>query len=165
MGKTSETIGLGSLFIPHSVENCAFFRKQEAQFSIVGIIEKGFPLQTWYLTSASISYLNQFLLALLITIYLGIRYFAPGSQPRRWQDSLLVAFFICVTIFSLLLFLEASLLPSERIIVVYLENTVLGLLLPTLIQFAYHFPVPNEKQKVERTIALIIVPHCSPFYR
>jgi hypothetical protein len=38
-------------------------------------------------------YLNQFLLALLITIYLGLRYFAPGNQPRRRQKSLLEACF------------------------------------------------------------------------
>ncbi len=109
-----------------------------------------------FLTPASISYLNQFLLALLITIYLWGRAFSRQHRPPSRQDNLLLLFFASVTLFSLLLFLEVSFLPTERLYVVYLENTVLGLLLAALIQFAYHFPAPREKQTTERRIALVL---------
>lgn len=109
-----------------------------------------------YLTPASISYLNQFLLVLLITAYLGKHFFLHGRQKASRQDTLLYIFFISVTLFSLLLFLDVSLLPSERLYVVYFQNTVLGILLISLIQFAYHFPALNKKQNMERRIAFII---------
>ena len=109
-----------------------------------------------YLTPASISYLNQFLLALLITAYLGRRYFSQLPQQKSLQDRLLLIFFLATTLFSFLLFLDVSLLPAERLYVVYLENTVLGILLTALIQFAYYFPAPNEKQKIERWISLFL---------
>lgn len=103
-----------------------------------------------YLTPASISYLNQFLLALVITIYLGVRFLAFKHPRPSGQDWLLVVFFISVTIFSFTLFLDVSLLPAERLPVVYLENTVLGLLLIALLQFAYRFPTAKENQRFER---------------
>ncbi len=109
-----------------------------------------------YLTPASVSYLNQFLLSLLITAYLAARRFGRERAAVQRQDQLLLLFFACVTIFSLLFFLEASFLPAERFVVVCLENTVLAILLAVLIQFAYHFPAPRETQKTERTIALAL---------
>ena len=109
-----------------------------------------------YLTPASISYLNQSLLALVITSYLGFRFFASKGQQPSKQDWLLVVFFMTVTIFSLTLFLDVSLLPSERLLVVYLENTILAILLIALIQFAYHFPTTRENQKLERWLALFL---------
>ncbi|MEW5939445.1 MAG: diguanylate cyclase [Chloroflexota bacterium] len=104
-------------------------------------------------TPASVSYLNQFLLSSLITIYLAVRWFTQGRRRLQQQDILLLLFFVGVTAFSFLLFLEVSLLPAERLIVVYLENTALGLLLVALIQFAYHFPAPKERQTWERRVA------------
>lgn len=109
-----------------------------------------------YFTPASVGYLNQFLLSLLITIYLGVRRFSRERDMRQRQDVLLLFFFAFVTVFSFLLFLEASFLPYERFIVVCLENTVLAILLVILIQFAYHFPAVVEKQKVEQRIALVV---------
>ncbi len=106
-----------------------------------------------YFTPASVSYLNQFLLSSLITIYLAARWFAQGRRKLQQQDVLLLLFFVGATVFSFLFFLEVSLLPTERLVVVYLENTALGLLLVALIQLAYHFPAPKEKQKWERRIA------------
>jgi diguanylate cyclase (GGDEF)-like protein/PAS domain S-box-containing protein len=109
-----------------------------------------------YLTPASISYLNQFLLAWVITTYLGQRFFASKAPNPSSQDRLLAVFFVSVTVFSFTLFLDASLLPAERLPVVFIETFVLGLMLVALIQLAYQFPSPRENQKLERRIALIL---------
>jgi diguanylate cyclase (GGDEF)-like protein/PAS domain S-box-containing protein len=108
-----------------------------------------------YLTPASISYLNQFILALVITAYLGLRLFLRKDRRPPISQRLLPFFFITVTLFSLALFLEVSLLPTWRLIVVYTLNTILALLLVALIQFAYYFPQPSEKHTLERRLALL----------
>lgn len=118
---------------------------------------KGFSTMfNLYLTPASISYLNQFLLALLNTIYLGRRIIKFRKQKPAQQDLLLLVFFNAITLYSLLIFLEVSFLPTARLYVVYLENSVIALLLVALIQFAYAFPVPDRKQNIERWIAFIL---------
>ncbi|MEW6285523.1 MAG: diguanylate cyclase [Chloroflexota bacterium] len=111
-----------------------------------------------FLSPASISYLNQFLLALIITAYLVWRlYFQKKrQQPFSEADRLLTLFFIAVTVFSLGLFLDSSLLPTERLRVVYLLNTILALMLIALLQLAYAFPQPDEKQSIERRLALAV---------
>ncbi len=110
-----------------------------------------------YLTPASISYLNQFLLSLVITAYLVWRlFFQKKRQPLSASDRLLTFFFVAVTLFSLGLFLDSSLLPTERLRVVYLLNTILALMLIALLQFAYSFPQPVEKQRLERWLALAV---------
>jgi signal transduction histidine kinase/DNA-binding NarL/FixJ family response regulator len=109
-----------------------------------------------YLTPASVSYLNQFILAFVITAYLVWRFLirkqGSPSAANRW----LVFFFITVTILSLALFLEVSLLPTGRLLVVCTLNTILALLLVALIQFAYFFPQPSPRQKIERWLALAV---------
>jgi diguanylate cyclase (GGDEF)-like protein/PAS domain S-box-containing protein len=112
-------------------------------------------MQSILLTPASISYLNQFLLSILITVYLGWRLNKQTSVAR--QDVLLFVFFIATSIFSLLFFLEVSLLPSERLYAVYLQYIVLGIMLIVLVQFAYHFPVLNEKQTLERRVLAVLL--------
>jgi signal transduction histidine kinase/DNA-binding NarL/FixJ family response regulator len=109
-----------------------------------------------YLTPASLSYLNQFILAFVITAYLGWRFFLKKGQDHSATDGWLVFFFIAVTVLLLTLFLEASFLPTERLMADYALNTILALLLAALIQFAYFFPKPSEKQKIERWAALIV---------
>jgi len=109
-----------------------------------------------YLTPASISYLNQFLLALVITAYLGQRFFTKKHQQPSKQDRLLVVFFVSVTIFSFAWFLDVSLLPTERLPVAFVEMFILSILLIALIQFAYHFPESRENQKFERRLVLFI---------
>jgi hypothetical protein len=109
-------------------------------------------MQLFNLTPASISYLNQFLLSFLISIYLGWRWFSlKGRRPSRievWLQLLLGS----VMFFSLLLFLAASFPPEERLLVVYAENTVLAFLLLALIQFAYSFPRPDPRQNLEKVL-------------
>jgi len=106
-------------------------------------------MDLFYLTPASISYLNQFLLALLITIYLGMRIYVLKTHQPSKLAGLLIAFFAGVSVFSVLLFLESSLLPAQALRAVYLENTILGIILLLLLQFAYHFPILQPKQKYE----------------
>ena len=113
-------------------------------------------MDLFYLTPASISYLNQFLLALLITIYLGMRIYVLKTHQPSKLAGLLIAFFAGVSVFSVLLFLESSLLPAQALRAVYLENTILGVILILLLQFAYHFPIPQPKQKYERWLALAL---------
>jgi diguanylate cyclase (GGDEF)-like protein/PAS domain S-box-containing protein len=104
-----------------------------------------------FLTPSSISYLNQVLLAFIITTYLGLRFFA-FSKHSSPQDRLLFHFFLVTTLFSLSLFLEVSLLSTGRLLVVYTQNAILGLMLVYLLQFAYNFPEPQPGQKLETRI-------------
>lgn len=100
--------------------------------------------------------MNQVLLALIISVYLGFRLLRGFSRERSLAGVLLLGFMSSITLFSLLLFLEASLLPSERLLVVFLENTVLAASLVMLIQFAYCYPRPKSSQNIERWIALLL---------
>lgn len=106
-----------------------------------------------YLTPASISYLNQFLLSLLIAGYLLVR----ALRRRLWsrQDVFLLVFFASATVFSGLLFLEASLLPAERLFFIYPQNAVIAVLMIALLQFAYAFPELRPEHKLERRLALL----------
>ena len=111
-------------------------------------------MSPFYLTPASISYLDQFLLAVLITAYLVMRVFMRKNQQPSKLVGLLIAFFASVSVFSALLFLDGSLLPALQLRAVYLENTVLGIILTLILRFAYHFPAPHPKQKNEGRLAL-----------
>lgn len=107
-----------------------------------------------YLTPASISYLNQLILAFLITIYLALRFRQHQRIPL--QDRLLLFFFLGITLFSFTLFLDVSQLSSGSLLAAYVENPILALLLIFLMQFAYVFPFPREEQKNEQRVALIV---------
>lgn len=105
-----------------------------------------------YLTPASISYLTQFVLSAVITGYLSRR--ARGREVWRAEVGLLTWFFGFLTLFIGQLFLESAFLPTWRLLVVYLENTTLGLALVFLLQFAYRFPTFSSRRKWESYIAL-----------
>ena len=113
-------------------------------------------MQNFFLTPASISYLNQFLLSLMITIYLGWRFFVRKKPHPSIQDKLLFIFFVTVTIFLFAFFLDVSLLPTQRLMVVYVESTLLALMLVALLQFAHHFPEPRQQLRFERRFALFV---------
>lgn len=112
-------------------------------------------MQSLYLTPASISYLNQFLLALLITVYLCLRTCEKKRYSTDISARLLVAFFAGIALFSFLLFWEASVLPAIQLPIVYIENAVLGVVITLLLQFAYSFPKPVAAQTLERRFALV----------
>jgi signal transduction histidine kinase len=77
---------------------------------------------------------------------------AEGSS----QPVIVIPVFLFIAISCFLLFLEASLLPGQRLFPVYLEKPCLALLLALLIQFAYRFPAQNPKWKIEARVALIL---------
>jgi DNA-binding NarL/FixJ family response regulator/signal transduction histidine kinase len=108
-----------------------------------------------YLSPASISYFTQLLLTSIISVYLIVRFVGHRKQLTRQDGFLLVGFF-SLTLLILLFFLEYSLLPFERLIAFNLQNTVVAVMMAMLIQFAYHFPTPSDKQKIERRIVLFI---------
>ncbi|MBI5964575.1 MAG: response regulator [Chloroflexi bacterium] len=107
---------------------------------------------TLYLTPASIGYLTQFILSLGITVYL-LQRLIP-NKDRNMQTGLLTSFFAVVTLFVGLLFLDAAALPAQRLYFVYLENTVLGIALVLVLQFAYRFPASFPPRKWESILAL-----------
>ncbi len=109
-----------------------------------------------FLSPASISYLALFLLTLLITVYLAVFHLRRGSPAPRRQGLILLVVFSSLTLLSLLFFFENSLLPSDTPFFAWWESPVVAILLAALIQFAYHFPAPNAKQKIERWIALVL---------
>jgi len=98
-------------------------------------------MPTWYLTPAALGYLAQLILALMITGYFVARLMAPRAS-RPAHTVLLTGFFACITLLALLFFLEATLLPTERLYALFLQNTALGAGIVLLLQFAYRFPDP-----------------------
>ena len=106
----------------------------------------------WYLTPASLGYLTQLIIALMITGYFVVRLILVQAS-RSAHTVLLTGFLACITLLALLFFLEASLLPTERLYALFLQNTVLGAGIVLLLQFAYCFPDPFP-HKWEARLAL-----------
>lgn len=107
-------------------------------------------MPNFYFTPAAVGYLTQVILSAAITLYL----LGLFQKRKIWtvQAGLLIGFFAFTTLFVTLLFLDAAFLPASRLYVVFLENTVLGILLVFLLQFAYHFP--KRFLKLESRLAL-----------
>jgi signal transduction histidine kinase len=104
-----------------------------------------------YLTPASISYLTQCFLSLAVTAFLVYR-----LRNRSAQLVLLTGFFVAVTLFIGLLFLDAVLSPFPRLFAVYAQNAVLALALMFLLQFAYRFPRQFSRHKWEARASLVV---------
>jgi signal transduction histidine kinase/DNA-binding NarL/FixJ family response regulator len=111
-------------------------------------------MQPWYLTPASIGYQTQFILSLAITVYLVRRLLL--LKTRNAQTALLTGFFVGITLFIGLLFLDAVALPTQRLYFVYLENTALAGALVFLLQFAYRFPTSYPSRKWDSFSALAL---------
>lgn len=114
--------------------------------------EKTGHMPIFFLTPASIGYLTQFILSLAITVYLAHRL----RKREQWigHTLLLTCIFGFSSLFVGLLFLDAILLPAPRLFAVYLENTVLGVVLVLLLQFAYRFPSLLPRRKFESEVVL-----------
>ncbi len=106
-----------------------------------------------YLTPAALGYLTQLILAGLIGGYVLLLARKPG---RPHHTLWLSAFMICIALFIATLFLEVSVLPTPRLRVVYMQNTVLAVALVFLIQFAYRFPVLMPSRRREALVALVV---------
>jgi hypothetical protein len=98
-------------------------------------------MPTWYLTPAALSYLSQFILALLIAGYFVARLLTPRAS-RPAHRVLLTGFFLCIALLTLLFTLDASFSPTDRLYPLFLQTTVLALGILLLLQFAYRFPQP-----------------------
>ena len=105
-----------------------------------------------YLTPAAISYLAQCILLLAMTVTLVV------TLRSRKQASLQAIFLLCslfsLNAFSTLMFLDSILLPSQRLIIVYLENPLLALTLVFIFRFIYQFPNAIPSLKRESQIVL-----------
>lgn len=112
----------------------------------------------FYLTPASIGYLTQVFLLVAITGYL-IYSIKKHTGQGKSTLGLLIGFFSVIMLFVGLMFLDATFLPAPRLVVVYLENTVLGAALVFLLQFAYRFPVlaPGRKWEAWAVLGLSLL--------
>jgi hypothetical protein len=113
-----------------------------------------------YLTPSSISYLSLFLLTLIITVYLIVRAIRRGKKFSLRRDGALLASFASLTLLALLLMGDYALLPNDRLRPLFLEVVVIDLMLIALIQFAYDFPTPSGKYKIERGLVTLFSGYC-----
>lgn len=103
-----------------------------------------------YLTPDSISGLSQFIMTLIVTGYLLSRLRTQQARPPHLL--ILTGFFVCLTLLALSLFWGASLLPSDQLFVVFVQNVLLGAGLVLLLQFAYRFPAPLGHSSERRLV-------------
>jgi hypothetical protein len=118
-----------------------------------------------YLSPLALSYLAQLLLTLCIAFYLAHLHIwrtgQSGTENRlpRQRDRharLLACFFATLAGFIFTLFMEAVLLPTQRLYAVFVQNVLLGAALVCLLQFAYHFPQPSTSLRRETRLALAL---------
>lgn len=113
-----------------------------------------------YLTPSSISYLSLFILTFITTVYLVSRAIGRRKRFSLRRDGALLAVFASLTLLSLLYFADFSFLPSERIAPAFLQVVTIDIMLLALIQFAYDFPSPKGKYKIERWIVTLFSFYC-----
>ena len=110
----------------------------------------------FYLTPASISYLVQSILALVITGYLFNRLRQIAASGLQAQAGLLAGFFAAINLFSILMFFETSLLPAAALYALYPQIAVLAACLVFLLQFTYRFPVFFPERRREARLVLVL---------
>ncbi len=113
---------------------------------------------SFYLTPASISYLIQSVLALAITGYFLFRIKSASHPHFRVLTNLLAGFFVSIALFSLLLFMEASLPRGKDFYAIFPQTAVLAIGLVSLLQFAYRFPsLPSHYKKEAQWVFVLSV--------
>jgi hypothetical protein len=111
----------------------------------------------FYLTASSIGYWTQLVLVLVVAGYFASlvwRSWRRGERPT--QMLLMVCFALSVVCLIVLLFLEVSVHPDWRWHAVFLQNVAVGLSLLFLLQFAYRFPFPDPKKRIESFVVLAL---------
>jgi len=111
----------------------------------------------FYLTASSIGYWTQLVLVLVVAGYfvsLVWRSWRRGERPT--QMLLMVCFALSVACLIALLFLEVSVHPDWRWHAVFLQNIAVALSLLFLLQFAYQFPSPDPKKRIESFVVLAL---------
>lgn len=106
----------------------------------------------FYLTPNGLVYLNQILLTTLISGYLVVTALRSGRR-YTW---LLASFFVAITIFLGSRWFEVSVMPTPRFYSVVLQNSLLGIALIFLLQFAYHFPSLPPRWRIEALVVLAL---------
>lgn len=115
-------------------------------------------MPTLYFTPATLGYLAQFILVLLIVGYFVVRLRRTRASRPAVHQTLLTGFFACIALLTLLFTLDASFSPSNRLLPLYLETTVLALSIVLLLQFTYRFPEPySHKWEAQLVLALSLV--------
>lgn len=107
-----------------------------------------------YLTPASLSYLTQTILTLAVAGY--FLYRLKSSASQRVQVALLCGFFAAIAGLSLLLMLEAALPSRVGLYALFLQNTVVGIALVCILQFAYRFPSARPRFRWEAWFVLAV---------
>jgi DNA-binding NarL/FixJ family response regulator/signal transduction histidine kinase len=113
-----------------------------------------------YLTPSSISYMALFILTSIITIYLASRSIERGRKFSLRRDGTLLSVFTSLTLLSFLYFAEYSTLPGDRLRFLFVQTVAIDIVLLALIQFAYDFPAPSGKYKIERWLATLFSCYC-----
>lgn len=108
----------------------------------------------FYLTPAALSYLTQFLLAALTSIYFlaKVQRQAQRSPHLPW----LTAFFIGITAFIAILFLDAALPTTPRFPSVFWQIPILAISWLCLLQFAYRFPILDPHLRGEARLVTLL---------
>lgn len=108
-----------------------------------------------YLNQDSISHLAQFILSLVMTLYL------CSLDSKATTQKLFTLFFVSITVFTGVLFLSTALISVWRFYIVHMQIITVSITVTCLIQFAYRFPStatnnqPLSYQHRESEIALI----------
>lgn len=111
----------------------------------------------WLFTPASISYLAQFILALIIAIYLTcLTRQIREQQAEVITTRILSLFFFSVAVYAALLFLNVSLIPPLRLYALYWQMPAVTLVFLFLLQFVYRYPAHISRKKWEVHIALVL---------
>lgn len=114
-------------------------------------------MPTLYFTPAALSYLSQFILALLIAGHFVARWLTRRAE-RSPHMALLTSFFVCVVLLILLLGLEAALPVYQHLYALFPQTTILALSVLLLQQFAYRFPEPFPQRREARlALALSLI--------
>ncbi|WP_129631379.1 sensor histidine kinase [Candidatus Oscillochloris fontis] len=105
-----------------------------------------------YITPASIGYLNQLILCLMIGCYLLVL----QSHRRQPINRILGYYFFVITGLLFTFFFESALAPSQRIYPLFLQTPLISLGLILIFQFAYRFPHLAETRRREARLVLLL---------
>ena len=114
-------------------------------------------LQNWYLTPASVNFLAEIVLSLVIALFLTVIIIRLRSHNiKRSHDLLIVTYFWLSVIINALSFVITSRSHALSRSLFFLRDPfhILGLLL--LLQFAYRFPAVLPKHTWERRFVLFL---------
>ncbi len=105
-----------------------------------------------YITPASIGYLNQLILCLMISGYLMVAQYHHPQPIHR----ILTYYFGIISGLLLVFFLESSLAPSQRVYTLLFQIPLIALSFNFIFQFVYRFPRLADERRRESRIVLVL---------